>query len=133
MRVRDGMTTVVLTIGPGHTLRDAAAQMVKRRVGAAVVHDGDGEGPGILTERDVLASLAAGEDPDQEMAGEHLTRDVVYASPEWSLEEAAGAMLRGGFRHLVVFEGADLVGVLSMRDIVRAWSEHPERIELVSR
>jgi len=46
----------------------------------------------------------------------------VYASPDWTLEEAATAMVRGGFRHLVVVEGHDVAGLLSMRDIVRCWT-----------
>ena len=59
MQVREGMSTVVLTVGPGHTLREASAAMSERRVGAAVVHDPDGMGPGIITERDVLLSSPA--------------------------------------------------------------------------
>src|SRR4051812_44570242 len=57
MQVRDGMTSVVLTVGPGHSLREAACRMAERKVGAAVVVDPDGQGPGIVTERDVLLSL----------------------------------------------------------------------------
>src|SRR5881397_925378 len=123
MRVRDGMSDVVLTIGPGHTLRAAAKLMAERRVGAAVVIDPEAAGPGILTERDVLESVARGQDPDDERAADHLTASVVAAAPEWSLEEAAVAMVRGGFRHLVVVDGGDIVGVVSMRDIVRCWTE----------
>lgn len=122
MRVRDGMSPVVLTIGPGHTLRQAARLMTRHRVGAAVVHDGDGAGPGILTERDILAALGNGLDPDRECAGDHLTRDVVFAEPDWSVDEAADTMLRNNFRHLIVTEGGEVVGVLSMRDVVRCWS-----------
>jgi CBS domain-containing protein len=77
---------------------------------------------GILTERDILTSVAAGESPDTECAAGHCTQDLVFASREWTLEEAAGAMVRGGFRHLVVVDGQEVVGLLSMRDIVRAWS-----------
>lgn len=123
MRVRDGMSPVVLTIGPGHTLRQAARLMTRRRVGAAVVYDGDGAGTGILTERDVLAALGNGLDPDKEVAGDHLTRDVVFAEPDWSLDEAAEVMLRNRFRHLIVTEGGEVIGVLSMRDVVRCWSQ----------
>jgi CBS domain-containing protein len=123
MHVRDGMSDVVLTIGPGHTLRAASRLMADRRVGAAVVIDPEAAGPGILTERDVLESVARGQDPDDERAAEHLTASVVAAAPEWSLEEAAVAMVRGGFRHLVVVDGGDIVGVVSMRDIVRCWTE----------
>jgi CBS domain-containing protein len=123
MQVRDGMSSVVLTVGPGHTLRQAAQQMARRRVGAAVVMDPEGEGPGIFTERDLLRSIAEGQDPDAELVGDHLTAELVLAEPDWSLEEAAVAMVRGGFRHLVVVEGGETVGVLSVRDIVRCWTD----------
>jgi CBS domain-containing protein len=123
MQVRDGMSDVVLTIGPGHTLRAAARLMAERKVGAAVVIDPEGAGPGILTERDILESVAKGQDPDTECASDHLTADTVVAAPSWSLEEAAVAMIRGGFRHLVVVDGGDIAGVVSMRDIVRCWTE----------
>jgi CBS domain-containing protein len=123
MRVRDGMSNVVLTVGPGHTLREAARLMADRRVGAAVVIDPDSPGPGIITERDLLEAMGGGQDADSERVAEHLTSDIVFASPEWSLEEAAVAMVRGGFRHLVVTEGGEVAGLLSMRDIVRCWTE----------
>ena len=123
MRVREGMSRTVLSVGPGHTLRQAAAQMGRRRVGAAVVVDPEGEGPGIVTERDILMSVAEGQDLDSELVADHLTAELVVASPEWSLEEAAVAMVRGGFRHLVVIDGGDTVGVLSVRDIVRCWTD----------
>ena len=123
MQVREGMSTVVLTVGPGHTLREAAAAMSERRVGAAVVHDPDGMGPGIITERDVLLSIAGGQDPDAEKVAEHLTADLVFASPSWSLEQAAAAMVKGGFRHLVVVDAGETAGILSVRDIVRCWTD----------
>jgi CBS domain-containing protein len=122
MQVRDGMTDVVLTVGPGHTLRTAAEAMVQRRVGAAVVVDPDAPGPGVITERDILVAVAAGSDPDRERVADHLTANLTFASPDWSLERAAAAMVRGRFRHLVVVEGGELVGILSMRDIVRVWT-----------
>ena len=123
MHVRDGMSKVVLTVGPGHTLRDAARLMAARRVGAAVVIDPDSPGPGIITERDLLESLGRGQNPDDERVAEHLTSDIVFAAPDWSLEEAAVAMVRGGFRHLVVTDGGEVGGLLSMRDIVRCWTD----------
>src|SRR5206468_12932724 len=100
MHVRDGMSDVVLTIGPRHTLRAASKLMAERKVGAAVVIDPEGAGPGILTERDILESVARGQDPDSESASDHLTSDTVVAAPSWSLEEAAVALIRGRFRHL---------------------------------
>ncbi len=123
MQVRDGMSKVVLTVGPGHTLREASRLMADRRVGAAVVMDPEGEGPGIITERDVLVSVGRGEDPDREQVCDHLTSDVVYAAPDWPLERAAAEMVRGSFRHLIVTDGADVVGVLSVRDVVRCWTD----------
>src|SRR5438046_4466700 len=123
MHVRDGMSQLVLTVGPGHTLRDAARFMGRRGVGAAVVIDPEQPGPGIITERDILISLAESQNPDQELVGDHLSGNLTFAAPDWSLERAAEAMVRGGFRHLVVVENGETVGVLSIRDIVRCWTE----------
>jgi CBS domain-containing protein len=123
VKVRDGMTALVLTIGPAHTLREAARLMSARRVGAAVVTDDQHAGVGILTERDILDSLGAGQDPDTELAAGHRTVDVVFASPEWTLQQAAETMVRSGFRHLVVIDGGEVIGLLSMRDIVRVWAD----------
>jgi CBS domain-containing protein len=122
MHVRDGMSNVVLTVGPGHTLRQAARLMSERKVGAAVVVDPDAAGPGIITERDILESVAAGQDPDGEMVATHQTADLVFARPDWSLEQAATEMVRRRFRHLIVVDSSDIIGVLSMRDIVRCWT-----------
>ena len=122
MQVRDGMSEEVLTVGPDHTLREAASAMCRRRVGAAIVIDPEAPGPGVITERDILLSVARGQDPDRERVGRHLTSDLTFASPEWSLEQAAAAMVRGSFRHLVVVDGGELAGILSMRDIVRCWT-----------
>jgi CBS domain-containing protein len=118
MFVREGMSEVVLTVGPGHTLREAAAAMCRRKVGAAVVIDPDEPGPGVITERDILLAVGRGED----LVATHLTSNLKFAAPDWSLEQAASVMIRGGFRHLVVVEGTNLAGILSMRDIVRCWT-----------
>jgi CBS domain-containing protein len=123
MQVRNGMTDTVLVVGPSHTLREAAMAMSSKKVGAAVVNDLEQPGPGIITERDILESLGAGQDPDQEQVCEHLSANLTFASPDWSLERAAEAMVRGGFRHLVVVEDGETVGVLSIRDIVRCWTQ----------
>jgi signal-transduction protein with cAMP-binding, CBS, and nucleotidyltransferase domain len=119
------MTKAVLVVGPDHTIRQVAAQMANRKVGSAVVMDPDANGIGIMTERDVLYAIGRGLDPDVERAGNHLTWDVVYAGPHWTLREAAAAMVRGGFRHLVVLEGDEVLGVISVRDILRVWSQQP--------
>jgi CBS domain-containing protein len=125
MNVRDGMTKIVLSIGPAHTLREAARQMSRQRVGAAVVVDAEHSGIGILTERDILDSIGANQDPDAELVADHRTSDVVFASPDWTLERAAAAMVTGNFRHLVVVDGDEVAGLWSMRDIVRCWASVP--------
>lgn len=122
MQVRDGMSEVSLTVGPSHTLRQAAARMVEKGTGAALVVDDESPTPGIVTERDLLISVGAGEDPDAERVADHMSERVITAAPEWSLERAAAEMSRRGVRHLVVFDGGEAVGVLSMRDIVRVWT-----------
>jgi CBS domain-containing protein len=122
MQVRDGMSEVVLTLGPSHTLREAAEKMVEKGVGAALVNDDELPVPCIVTERDILNSLGHGEDPDRELVSAHMSEGVVAASPGWSLEHAASEMSTRGIRHLVVFDEGKLVGVLSIRDIVRVWT-----------
>ncbi|QTE00774.1 CBS domain-containing protein [Streptomyces cyanogenus] len=121
MLVRDAMSSVILTLGPTHTLRQAAALMSARRVGAAVVLDPEAGGIGILTERDILNSVGLGQNPDSERTHAHTTTDVVFAAPTWTLEEAARAMAHGGFRHLVVLDRGDVAGIVSVRDIIRSW------------
>jgi CBS domain-containing protein len=116
------MSEVVLAVGPEHTLREAAAKMAEKQIGAALVSEDDTQVPHIITERDILLSLGAGEDPDVESVARHMSDSVIVASPEWSLERAAAEMSRRGIRHLVVYDGPELVGILSMRDIVRVWT-----------
>ena len=121
MEVREGMSDVVLTVGPGHTLREAARKMAEKRVGAAIVIDEDGQGPRVISERDVLVSVGRGESPDEQRVGDHMSDSVITAAPDWSLERAASEMANRRIRHLLVVEDGELVGVLSMRDIMRVW------------
>lgn len=122
MYVRDGMSKLVLTVGPNSSARDVAKQMTERKVGAAVLIDPDAPGPAIVTERDLLRAYAddriTGDDP----VSQHATDRIVLADPGWSLERAADEMVRGNFRHLIVIEGGEIVGILSMRDIVSCWA-----------
>ncbi|HEX8690521.1 MAG TPA: CBS domain-containing protein [Solirubrobacterales bacterium] len=116
------MSEVVLSVGPSHTLREAATMMVEKGTGAALVLDDEMPVPSIVTERDILTSVGNGEDPDVERVAAHMSEGVVAASPDWSLERAAAEMSTRGIRHLVVFEEGDLAGILSIRDIVRVWT-----------
>ena len=121
MIVREAMTEEVLTLTPRRTLREAAQFMTQHKVGAAIILDPEQPGPGIITERDLVRSLGDGQDPDTECVEDHLTADAAFAHPDWSLEDAADAMAKGGFRHLVVVEDGDVTGIISMRDIMRVW------------
>jgi signal-transduction protein with cAMP-binding, CBS, and nucleotidyltransferase domain len=121
VRVRDAMSEEVLTITPTRSLRDAARFFAEHNVGAAVIMDPEQPGPGIITERDLVRSLGAGEDPDREQVCDHLTSRATFADAEWSLQEAADAMAKGGFRHLVVVENGEVAGIISMRDIIHVW------------
>jgi CBS domain-containing protein len=116
------MSEVVLTVGPAHTLREAAERMTENGIGAALVADDEMPVPSIVTERDILLSLGSGEDPDSERVSDHMSEGVVAAAPDWSLERAASEMSKRGIRHLVVFDEGDVAGILSIRDIVRVWT-----------
>ncbi len=122
MEVRDGMSGVVLTIGPSHRLREAAQKMTERGVGAAIVIDDEAPGPRIISERDILNSVGRGQDPDAETVSNHMSETVITAAPDWSLERAAAEMSKRHIRHLVVVDNGEAVGVLSMRDIMRCWT-----------
>ena len=122
MDVRDGMNRVVVSIGPAHTLREAARRMTRADVGAAVVTDPEAGGPGIITERDLLHACGADQDLDTELVRDHLTQRLIYAAADWPLEKAAEEMVRGRFRHVIVLDGSEVVGIISMRDIVRCWT-----------
>jgi CBS domain-containing protein len=121
MTVRQAMNPVTVTVGSGHTMREAARRMTEGGTGAAVVIDHELPAPGIVTERDVLRCAGSGGDLDDELVGHHLTAHVVYAAPDWPLARAAEQMTVGGFRHVLVMDGPELVGILSMRDIVGNW------------
>jgi CBS domain-containing protein len=128
MLVREGMNRIVVTVGPDHTLRETARRMTAREVGAAVVLDNEQAGPGIITERDLLRATGRGENLDEERVRDHLADHLIYAYADWPLEKAADAMVRGGFRHVIVLDGAEPIGILSMRDVVRCWMTEGARI-----
>lgn len=119
MRVGDAMIPVTAVVGPEHTLRQASVRMVANNTGAAIVMDGSLPGPAVMTERDLLKAVAAGLDPDEETVASHMTSTLVTAAPSWPIADAAQLMVRHGVRHVLVFDGPELVGVLSMRDVVR--------------
>jgi CBS domain-containing protein len=119
MRVKDAMSPISAIVGPEHTLHQAAKRMVANKTGAAVVLDGTFQGPAVVTERDLLRAVAAGVDPACALVEDHMTGEVVAAAPDWPIGDAATLMVKHGVRHVLVFERSELVGILSMRDVVR--------------
>lgn len=114
---RNHMSRNLLTVEPGIALTEVARRMVARDVGAVLVFDGD-RLAGILTERDVLRAVAEGIGPGTTVA-DWMTSDPETIEPDESTTHAAVLMIHGGFRHLPVIDGDQVVGVLSIRDLMR--------------
>jgi CBS domain-containing protein len=114
---RDHMSRDLLTVSPGDSLSEVAQRMVDRDVGAVLVMDGS-DLSGILTERDVLRAVAAGIE-DKTVVADFMTRDPETMAPEDTTQHAATLMIHGGFRHLPLVEGDEVVGMLSIRDLMR--------------
>ena len=115
--VREQMSRNLLSVEPGEPITQVARRMVERNVGAVLVRDG-GRLVGIMTERDLMRAVARGLQPDAAVA-EYMTKDPETIEPDDTTQHAAVLMLHGGFRHLPVVEGADVIGVLSIRDLMR--------------
>lgn len=115
--VADHMARDLVTVAPDEVLGVAAKRMAERRVGAALVLEGERLG-GILTERDVLKAVAAG-GAERQPVSAWMTPHPETIEPDDSLDHAAVLMIHGGFRHLPVVEGGRVVGILSIRDLVR--------------
>ena len=115
--VGDHMTRGVLTISSDATLGDAAAKMAERAVGAVVILEGDAIAA-ILTERDVMKAVGAGKDGTASVA-DWMTRHPDTIEPDDTTDHAATLMIHGGFRHLPVVEEGKVVGIVSIRDLMR--------------
>ncbi len=109
----------VLTIEPTATLEAAAHKMARRNVGAAVVVDDRGGIAGIFTERDLLRAVAGGVKPESADVRSHMTANPVTLPPDHSPSEAAQIMSEGRFRHIPVVDSGELVGIVSIRDLVQ--------------
>jgi signal-transduction protein with cAMP-binding, CBS, and nucleotidyltransferase domain len=120
MQVRNLMKKPVVTVGADQSARQAARRMREHVIGSVIVTAGD-RLAGILTERDVLHAVADDRDLDQTSAGELMTKDLVTAGPNWDVVVAASVMTSHRIRHLVVQEGDQLVGVLSLRDVLSVY------------
>jgi len=120
--IRDAMRTDLVRLGREDTLREAARLMTEHVSGAVVVEAARRwRPPGIVTERDIVRSVGAGQPPDEERLAHHLAPRMTFSAPDWSLRQAAEAMTKGGFQDVVVVDESGPIGVIAMRDVVRAW------------
>jgi CBS domain-containing protein len=120
--LRDVAIRHLVTVSPDTTLRRAAKVMTDRGVGAAVVVSNE-KVAGIVTERDVLHAIAGNDDVDSTMVEHVMTADVVSGAPGWDILRAAVTMAEGGFRHLLVMEMDDPIGIVSLRDLMDCMAE----------
>jgi signal-transduction protein with cAMP-binding, CBS, and nucleotidyltransferase domain len=120
--LRDVAIRHLLTIEPKDSLRKAAKAMTDRGVGSAVVML-DGKVAGIITERDLLRAVSSEQNVDETTVEETMTHDPVAGAPGWELTRAVRTMTEGGFRHLLVKEMDDPIGIVSLRDLMDAMAE----------
>jgi CBS domain-containing protein len=124
--LKEIMTSEVFTTTRDATIADVASRMLKGRFGSAVVMEGSWIS-GIVTERDVLRAAASGKDLTRAMVSDWMTSDPVSADGGMGADEAAEIMMSRGFRHLPVVEGQTLLGIVSLRDLLRTRIRRPSR------
>ena len=120
--LRDVAIRHLVTIDPSATLRRAAEVMTDRGVGCAIVMEKE-QIAGIITERDILHAVAAKKNIDETTAATVMTPDVVSGSPGWDIIRAVNTMTEGGFRHLLVTEMNDPIGIVSLRDLMDSMAD----------
>jgi CBS domain-containing protein len=124
--LKDIMTGQVFTTTSDAPVAQVAASMLKGRFGSAIVMEGSWLS-GIFTERDVLRAAASGADLTSSPVSEWMTNDPVTADADMGADEATEIMMSRGFRHLPVVEGKTLIGIVSLRDILRTRIRRPQR------
>jgi CBS domain-containing protein len=116
--IREVMSTELVVVTPATTIAEAATVMSTRGVGSALVMEGD-RLVGIFTERDTLRAVAGDFDGEQHQVREFMTADPTTIGSDAPADEALESMFAFGFRHLPVVEGEQVVGIVSMRDVMR--------------
>jgi CBS domain-containing protein len=119
MTVRELVNGNVIWVAPDATLRQAALLMMSSEVGSVAV-EVDGALEGIMTERDILRAVANDADLDQDRVSTWMTEYPDSFTPDMNVEEAAEWMLATGFRHLPVVDGDEVLGVISIKDVLWA-------------
>ena len=129
--LRDVAIQHLLTVDADSSLQRAAKAMCDRGVGSAVVMENEGVA-GIVTERDLLHAIAEGQDLSATKVEDIMTREVVSGEPGWDVVKAVKTMTEGGFRHLLVMEMNDPVGIVSLRDLMDTMVEMVQETEAPS-
>jgi citrate synthase len=117
--VGDIMSRPVVTARPAEPVAEAARRMQHGRVGSVVVVDGDERAIGILTERDMIRIAGAGTDASRAKVSEWMTPEPDTIAPDVEVRRAFANLAEHGYRHIPVVEGHRLVGIVSMRDLMR--------------
>jgi len=123
MKVRTILATKganVVTIGPQQPLKEAARLLTEHNIGALVVVNEAGKLVGIISERDIIRSAARLKDALSRPVKEAMTREVIIGLPNDDLKAVAHTMTDKGFRHLPIMDQGDLVGIISMKDVVES-------------
>ena len=118
------MTKEPFSVAPNTTVSEVAAEMVKARVGSAIVMDGAWLS-GIFTERDVMRAAGSGKDLTAAKVGDWMTPDPMTAETDMEAEDAAQVMMSRGFRHLPVVDGSTVIGIVSLRDVLSTRVRRP--------
>lgn len=129
--LRDIAIRHLLTVDPTSSLRRAAEVMSDRGVGCAVAIEKE-KVAGIITERDILHAVAQKQNVDETTVADVMTRDVVSGAPGWDLVKAVKTMTEGGFRHLLVMEMDDPIGIVSLRDLMDSMASMAELVQETS-
>lgn len=112
-------TRIVAEVDTALSLRAIAEELVADEVGVVLVR-APGRRTGLISERDLVTVLAVGGDPDRTQAADVMTTDLITAAPSASIVEVGTRMLDAGIRHVVLRDGDEVVGVVSIRDVLRA-------------
>ena len=118
---------LVFSVTPGTTVAEIAKQLSVRRIGSVLILNEHSSVVGIVSERDLVRAIAAHGDKAMELeARQVMTRDVITCHPDHSIEEVMQAMTSGRFRHLPVVDRGELLGLVSIGDVVKARLEETQ-------
>ena len=113
----------VITVGPDQSLREAVDLLAEHNIGALIVVDEPGRPIGIISERDIIREAARTEMVFAQTVSRVMTKDLITASPDDDIETVLQTMTGKRFRHLPIIDRGQLIGVISIGDVVKAQLE----------